>query len=88
MELKDITIEHLKNRPRQIIIVDFDNNKGHCLTFLVSDCEKPQVPGYPAIGLTYFNSVKDARKAIEDKYKVLNYYPKNKKHEGTFTNQS
>lgn len=77
MEISDVTVAHLKDRPGQIVMVDFNNDGGRCLTFLVDDVEHPQVPGYPAVSLSYFNSVKDARLAIVDKYNELGYWPKN-----------
>lgn len=77
MELKDITKETLQTysyRKNKIVIVKFP--EGHCLTFLVEDIKKPQVPGYPANGLTYFDSVEEAIKAIHDLYNSLDYTPK------------
>jgi uncharacterized UPF0146 family protein len=84
MELENIKKEHLENRNNenggQIVIVDFDNNKKKCLTFLVDDIEKPNVPGFPAVSLSYFNTVAKARKEIIKKYRELNYNPKNNCH--------
>lgn len=87
MELCDIQIKHLKNAKRnnQLVIVDFDSNGEKCLVFLVEDSKSPQVPGYPAESLSYFDTVRDAREAIVEKYKQLNYFPKHKTFEGTFS---
>ena len=83
MELQDVTSEMIKSGT-QIVIVDFDNNGKECLTFLVTDCAKPEVPGYPARSLTYYNTVKEAREDIIKKYEEVGY-PKNDCYKGTFT---
>ena len=82
MELSDITSEHIKSG-KQIVIVNFNNNGKMCLTFLVTDCKEPQVPGHPACALSYFDTVKEARQSIVKKYNEIGY-PKNDCYLGTF----
>jgi len=80
MEITDLTKSILRNK--QLVIVEFKDK--YYLTFLVRDVENPQVPGFPACGLTYFESYKKAQDAIIDKYKELNYYPINKGYKSIY----
>jgi len=73
MEIQDLTQETI--RDKQIVIVEFLDK--HCLTFLVTDCKSPQVPGYPACALSYFKNSKKGLSEIKKIYKKLNYYPLN-----------
>jgi len=75
--INDLTLEDLKsywNRPNKIVIVKLAEN--NYLTFLVEDCEKPQVPGYPASGIEYFKSHQEAIDMIKKCLNNLNYTPK------------
>ena len=89
MKVSEVTIGALKNRQSghggQLVIVDFNNDGGNCLVFLVDDCDKPEVPGYPACSIERFDSVETAREEISSLYKNLNYYPKYNKHISVFT---
>lgn len=71
MELNDLKIDDLKNK--QIVIVELTH---HVLTFLVKDIEHPQVPGYPACSLSYYDNIDLAKDAIYKKYRELDFFPK------------
>ena len=86
MELKDVTSDYIKFG-KQFVIVDFKNNGGKCLTFLVSDVAHPQVPGYPACSLSYFDTVLEARDAIFKKYNEIGF-PKNNCYLGSFSSKN
>jgi len=73
MELKAITKDTLM-RNKKIVIVKLSYN--NFLTFLVTDTQNPQVPGFPACSLSYFKTHKEAQLAIESLYKKVNYRPK------------
>lgn len=73
MELNELTLNDLKEK--QIVVVEFAEK--HCLTFLVNDCKNPQVPGFPACSLSYYDNLEEARINIRKIYKKLNYKPKN-----------
>lgn len=81
MELKDVTREMLLNKEwderhneRKIAIVKLA--EGNFLTFLVSDVERPEVPGFPATSLSYFASHTDAVEAVKSKLASLGVTPK------------
>lgn len=42
---------------------------------LVSDVEKPQIPGFPALCLTYYKSKKEAHQDIKATYERIGYKP-------------
>jgi hypothetical protein len=76
MESKDLTLKDFIGNPdnKKIVIVKHaENNFSH---FLVIDSEKPQIPGFPACCLTYYNSKKEALEAMEEIYKKVGYKPK------------
>ncbi len=76
--LHDITKENLTSywkRKNRLAIVQFDNEK--CLVFLVEDKAEPEVPGYPALGIEYFDSHKEAAEAVHKCYERLGYTPDN-----------
>ena len=77
--IKDLTKSELESLNKQMVIVEFNDND-HVLIFLVDDVEHPKCPGYPACCLDYFPNAAEARKAIEETYKNLNYWPKHYKH--------
>lgn len=68
MELNDVTSEMIKTGT-QIVVVELEEH--NYLTFLVTDCENPQVPGYPARSLTYFETLESARLAIKSLYEKI-----------------
>ncbi len=74
--LNDITEENLTSywgRKNRLAIVRFDNKK--CLVFLVEDKEEPSIPGYPALGIEYFDSHEEAVRAVKKCYERLGYTP-------------
>ena len=74
METKDLTLMDFANRQTKLVVVK--HSKNNFSTFLVADCEKPQIPGYPACCLTYYKSLKEAHRDIEKTYKRIGYTPK------------
>ena len=74
METKDLTIDDFIKKSAKLVIVKHAEN--NFSTFLVSDEENPDTPGYPACCLTYYNSLKKARKDIKATYKRVGYKPK------------
>ena len=89
LELSDVSREMLENpdwderyEARKIVIVRFSN--GRCLTFLVTDTKTPQVPGYPAHSLSFFDSHQQAVEAVKQKLKEIDYMPKHQDY-GYFT---
>ena len=75
-KISDIELNDLKeyaNRKNQVVVVEL--GKDNFLTFLVVDCEKPKIPGYPATSIEYFKSHKEAEKEIEKLYQSLQYVP-------------
>lgn len=74
METKDLTLRDFKNIHTKLVVVKHSEN--NFSTFLVSDEEKPQIPGYPACCLTYYKSLKEAHKDIKRTYKRVGYTPK------------
>ena len=73
MKLQDLTKKLLDKK--QIVVVEFKDKR--CLTFLVTDCEHLNVPGYPAQSLSRYSHIIEAREAIKRIYKKFNYQPKN-----------
>ncbi len=76
METKDLTKGDFINRHNRNKLVIVKLAKNNFLTFLVYDVENPQVPGYPVMSLTYYNSKKEAHKDIEKTYKRVGFKPK------------
>lgn len=75
-KLSELKLEDFKyywNRKNRLAIVEFDTKK--CLVFFVEDSKKPQIPGYPATGVEYFDSHKLAVKSVKETYEKLNYTP-------------
>jgi len=73
-----ITLDDLQNywhRRNRLAIVKFSED--NFLVFLVSDDEKPEIPGHPASSIERFKTHEKAIKAIKNCYKRLNYIPEN-----------